>query len=500
MRWCLLLFVPLLCAQQVRVRQGVLEGGTQRGIRVFKGIPYAAPPIGALRWKRPQPPAPWTGMRDATQFSPACTQPGQIAPQSEDCLYLNVWTPETVHEAPVMFWIHGGGYLTGAGSIPLYDGAALANLGAVVVTINYRLGLFGFLAYPRLSRESPEQVSGNYGLLDQIAALHWVQANIAAFGGDPRNVTIFGESAGAGSVSSLLYSPQAKGLFRRAIAQSGALDDQLKDLRAPRGGIESAEHQGSELAAHWGCGGANALACMREMSGRLLVKMTHAISCLDCTQRDTFGPIVDGYVIPGQPHELLREGKIHRVDFLTGSNRGEGTIVIGPRPIPNVDGYRVWMAARFHEQSDKVLTAYRAESNDAVRMALRDVYTDSWYLCPSRSLAAAEKVSYVYEFSRVRPEMEMRTAHGSELPYVFNTLRPFRGVLEKTDLDLAGLMSAAWFRFAATGDPNGEGLPKWPRYDGSYLEFGDPISVQKDSNCEVWRFNGHTSGIPGGTF
>jgi para-nitrobenzyl esterase len=489
-----------LAAQQISARQGLIAGADRAGVRVFKGIPYAAPPLGELRWKPPQPAASWTGVRDATEFAPSCIQPGRIQPQSEDCLYLNVWTPEAARNAPVMVWIHGGGYLMGSGSVPLYDGSALARLGAIVVTINYRLGVLGFFAHPRLSRESREQVSGNYGLLDQIAALHWVAANIAAFGGDPRNVTVFGESAGAGSVSSLLFSPLAKGLFHRAIVESGALDDQLKELRVARGGIESAEHQGADLATRLGCGGANTLPCLREMSGGLLLKMTPSISCLDCTQRDTFGPIADGYVIPGQPHALLREGKLHRVDLLTGSNRGEGTIVIGPRPIPNVEGYRAWIAARFHEQSGNVLAVYPAESNDAVREALRDVYTDSWYLCPSRSLAQAEKVSYVYEFSRVRPGMEMRTAHGSELPYVFDTLRPFQGVLEETDRKLASLVSAAWVRFAAMGDPNGDGIPKWPRYDGSYLEFGDRITVKRDSPCEAWRFTGHTSGIPGGTF
>ncbi len=202
------------------------------------------------------------------------------------------------------------------------------------------------------------------------------------------------------------------------------------------------------------------------MSGRLLLKMSLAISCLECTQHNTFGPVADGYVIPGQPYELLRAGKINSTAVLTGSNRGEGTIVIGMRPVPNVAGYHAWMPARFKDQAGKVLTAYPAESDDAVRGALRDVYTDSWYLCPSRSLAAAEKTAYLYHFTRVRPGMETRTAHGSEIPYVFDTLRTAGGRMEEVDRMLAGLMSAAWYRFAAKGDPNGEGVPEWPRYSG----------------------------------
>lgn len=493
---------------EVRTHYGSVSGAETQGLRVFKGIPYATPPVGDLRWKRPLPPKPWTGVRPATEFAASCIQPSpRVQKQSEDCLYLNVWGLPSARNAPVMLWIHGGGYLGGSGSVPLYDGSSLARLGAVVVTINYRLGVFGFLAHPQLSRESPQHVSGNYGLLDQIAALQWVRENIAAFGGDPKNVTIFGESAGAGSVSCLLFSPLAKGLFHHAIAESGALDDQLKSLRNPVGGIESAEHQGSEVARMVGCGGAKTLDCLREMSERLLLKMLPpSVSCLECTQRDTFGPVMDGYVIPGQPYELLRAGKLNPATILTGSNRGEGTIVIGGRPVPDVAGYRVWMAARFQDHTGKVLATYPAESNDAVRAALRDVYTDSWYLCPSRSLAAAAKTSWLYQFTRVRPGTEMRTAHGSELPYVFDTLNTVPGRVEDIDRKLAALMSAAWYRFAAEGDPNGDGLPEWPRYDRKSevnMEFGVTVQLNhrlQASQCDMWSFTGHTSGIPGGIF
>jgi para-nitrobenzyl esterase len=497
--------IAALARSDVRTRYGIVAGSEDSGLRVFKGIPYATPPVGEQRWKAPQTPAAWTGTRQATAFSASCIQPGRVEPQSEDCLYLNIWSLASAHRAPVMVWIHGGGYLTGSGALPFYDGGALARLGAVVVTINYRLGVFGFFAHPQLSRESPRRVSGNYGLLDQIAALNWVRENIAEFGGDPQNVTIFGESAGAGSVSCLLFSPLAKGLFHRAIAESGALDDQLKDLRVTHGGIDSAEHQGAELAHQSACGGATVLSCLREMSGRLLLKMAPSISCLECTQHNTFGPIVDGYVIPGQPYDLLRAGKLNPAAILTGSNRGEGTIVIGVRPVPDVAGYHAWLAARFKDQAARVLAAYPAASDEAVRGALRDVYTDSWYLCPSRSLAAAAKTAYVYQFTRVRPGMEMRTAHGSEIPYVFDSLKTVGGRVEDVDRRLAHWMSAAWYRFAAKGDPN-EAEGEWPRYDRkseSYLELGEAIRAGRglqSSQCEAIGFPGHTSGIPGGNF
>jgi len=504
--WALWLITPAVAQTEIRIRYGLVSGTGESGLRIFRGIPYATPPVGELRWTRPRPPMPWQGTRPAVEFAASCIQPARVQPQSEDCLYLNIWTSQTMRNAPVMLWIHGGGYLTGSGSLPYYDGVSLARMGAVVVTFNYRLGVLGFLAHPQLSRESHDHVSGNYGLLDQIAALHWVSENIAAFGGDPGNVTIFGESAGAGSVSCLLFSPLAKGLFHRAIAESGALDDQLKDLRITRGGIESAERQGVTIARGMACAGSTALPCLRQMSGRLMLKMTPAISCLECTQRNTFGPVADGYVIPGQPYELLRAGKMNAATVMTGSNRHEGTIVIGLRPVPNVDGYRAWIAARFKDQAAKVLAAYPADSNEAVRTALRDVYTDSWYLCPSRALAATAKPAYLYRFSRVRPGMEMRTAHGSEIPYVFDTLRTSSGRLEEVDRSLAATMSQAWYRFAATGDPNGSGLPAWPSYDReseAHLEFGDTIQVRRafhSSQCEAIGFVGHTSGIPGGNF
>ena len=491
---------------EIPTRYGAVAGAVESDLRVFKGIPYAAPPLGNLRWKPPTPPKPWTATRPAVEFATSGVQPAHVQPQSEDCLYLNIWSLAAARNAPVMVWIHGGGYLNGSGAMPYYDGGPLAKMGAVVVTINYRLGVLGFLAHPQLSRESHDHVSGNYGLLDQIAALQWVRDNVAAFGGDPHNVTIFGESAGAGSVSCLLFSPLAKGLFIRAIAESGALDDQLRDLRNTQGGIEPAEHQGAELARQSGCTGAGALPCLREMSGRLLLNMASAMSCLECTQKNTFGPVADGYVIPGQPYQLLRSGKLNPAAVLTGSNRGEGTIVIGTRPVPNVAGYHAWMSARFKDQAPKVLAAYPARSDDAVRVALSDVYTDSWYLCPSRSLAAAEKSAYLYQFTRVRPGMESRTAHGTEIPYVFDTLKTAAGRVEDVDRTLAGLMSAAWYRFAAKGDPNGEGLPEWPLYDRkseAYLEFGEHVRVDRGleaSQCDAIGFVGHTSGIPGGNF
>ena len=498
-------FVPLL-GDEVATRYGTVAGIEDAGLRVFKGIPYATPPVGELRWKRPLPPKPWTGVRQAGEFGASCIQPARVEPQSEDCLYLNVWSPAGARNAPVMVWIHGGGYLNGSGSLPYYDGGALARLGAVVVTLNYRLGVLGFLAHPQLSKESPAHVSGNYGLLDQIAALEWVRENIAGIGGDAHNVTIFGESAGAGSVSCLLFSPLAKGLFHRAIAESGALDDQLKELHNSRGGIESAERQGTEVAGKMACSGSGALPCLRQMSGRLVLKMTPSFSCLECTQRNTFGPVADGYVIPGQPYALLRAGKLNPAAVLTGSNRGEGTIVFGQRPIPDTAGYQAWIGTRFKDQAAKVLAAYPAPSGDAVLAALRDVYTDSWYLCPSRSLAAAEKTAYLYQFTRVRPGMESRTAHGSEIPYVFSTLKTAGGRVEEIDRTLANLMTAAWYRFAAKGDPNGDGIPEWPRYDRKSdvnLEFGDVIRENRGlqaPQCDMWQFAGHTAGIPGGTF
>ncbi len=481
-----------------------LDAGQVRGVRaaagskalVFRGIPFARPPVGPLRWKPPQPAEAWEGVRDGSRFGPACLQPGggglRIGGEerSEDCLYLNVWTAAGKGDGlPVMVWIHGGSFSMGSGSNPIYDGRHFAEDGAVLVTVNYRLGPFGFFAHPALSAESPEHSSGNYGLLDQIAALKWVRKNIAAFGGDPGNVTVFGESAGGVSVGCLLASPLAKGLFQRAILESGVADGVKTPLRSGDGSAPSAEATGVEIADRLGVSepGSDApatAAALRAVPADKLLAAGHA-------RLGFFGkgsvlwPVVDDWVLPRPPGKILGAGQGHDVPVLLGTNADEGTLFLRSLPVEDPAGYRLLVHRYFADRSEQVLDLFPVDSVPEIRPAMARLLTVSAFLAPARRTArklAARNESpvWLYRFTRVGPgarKMHMGATHGAEIFYVFGNL--LKGSwTEDADFALSRIMHAAWLRFARTGDPNGEGLPRWPAFrrgEEAYLEIGDAV-------------------------
>ncbi|MGI5940010.1 MAG: carboxylesterase/lipase family protein [Thermoleophilia bacterium] len=485
---------------RVQVASGPITGVHEGKIWSFKGIPYAAPPVGDLRWRAPQPVEPWTDDRACTAFGPACPQPDQagvdylaVGPTSEDCLYLNVWSPAkaSTERLPVMVWIHGGSFETGAGSMAVYDATTLAGRGVVVVTINYRLGPLGFLAHPALSAEPAQGGSGNYGLLDQIAALHWVQKNIAAFGGDPQKVTVFGESAGAISILDLLVSPLADGLFQRAIVQSGILIDQGFGV-STNGTLKEAEVAGEALAGRLGVAGAGdvAAALRSKTPEELLTAVLPATNVLE--QGLHWKPVADGYVLPDLPTILWAEGRYQKVDLLIGSNRDEGNIFLqGLTGDPTA--YKGQMKKVFGAHVQEALTMYPVDGAQDISGAFSRMLTEVGFASSARfaarAMSAAEPATnaqppgvFLYQFSRVPFNNPLGAFHGVEIPYVFGNTELFAkmGTIEQTDRDLSAAMMDYWTRFAATGDPNGEGAVSWPRYDAQsdrHLEFGDSITV-----------------------
>ena len=479
----------------VKIDAGLINGvsGASAGSRVYAGIPFAAPPLGNLRWKPPQPVKPWEGVRDCSAFGPWCPQPKpmlgkELGKLSEDCLYLNVWTSAKNYEArlPVMFWIHGGGCTTGSGGSSYYNGEALAKQGVVVVTINYRLGPFGFFAHPLLSQESEHGVSGNYGLLDQIAALQWVQRNIARFGGDPNCVTIFGESAGSASVCRLMVSPLAKGLFHRAIAESGGAEGRDRHLKQDVGRVEAMEKIGQRIATKLGCDKAPyVLAELRAKSADELLSASDPAQGL-FGKGTKFGWIVDGWVLPDDPGALFAAGKQAPVPFIAGTNADEGTIFLQQLPGLHVMGYKLTVRTVFREQAPQYLALYPVTQDDQVRAALSRLTTIGAFVYPARADARAQaKIdakTFLYHFTRVPPYVRGRdygAFHSAEIGYVFGNLVPM-GTFEPLDKGLSRTMSACWVQFAKTGDPNGPGLPQWPAYDAvgdKYLEFGDQVKV-----------------------
>lgn len=480
--------------------KGVKEEGQGKELWVFKGIPYAAPPVGELRWKPPQPVAPWKEVRLCDSFGPSCPQPPQsgtfyleVGSTSEDCLYLNVWTPakSAKERLPVMVWIHGGSFETGSGSMQVYDGTNLAAKGVVVVTINYRLGPLGFLAHPALSAESAQGVSGNYGLLDQIAALQWVQRNIAAFGGDPARVTVFGESAGAISILDLLVSPLAQGLFSRAISESGILLDAGFGV-STTGALAEAEAAGERFAALLGIessGGAGASEVAAKLRAKTPEELVAAATKFDeeaglLQEGLTWKPVADGYVLPDLPTKLWAAGKQQPVPLLLGTTADEGNLFTSGVSM-SADEFKQRMKVIFGDYAEEALALYPiAESSDVASVFSR-MLTEMGFASTARFAArmmSAVAPTYLYQFTRVPFGNPLGAFHGVEIPYVFGNLDMFSllGTIEQRDRDLSATIMGYWTRFATAGDPNGEDAPTWPRYDpGSdqHLELGDSVKV-----------------------
>ena len=490
----------------VRVTGGAIRGAVSAldaGVVAFKGIPYAAPPAGELRWRPPRPVVAWEGVRDASGSGPICVQNGgRDVPQDEDCLFLNVWAPrETSAPRPVLFWIHGGGYTGGSGSTALYDGTRLAADGAVVVTINYRLNVFGFLAHPALSAESPHGASGNYGLLDVVAALEWVRDNVALFGGDPDRVTIFGESAGGGAVMSVMLIPAAEGLFHRAIAQSNWINGWDRPLAAPARGWEAAEAQGLRVAAALGIAAdaEDPLAAMRAASAADVLAASNADAGSPFLRTgNVWAPNVDGRVVPDDPLAMYRAGRQHRVPLLTGLNGNEGSLMTRGMDVADAAAFEDHVRSVYPALADEMLAHYDASSPAAARAAIDKVIHDLYFAGPVRahaeSQAAAGAPTWLYHFTHVPPTpwgAELGSHHAAELVYVFGTptrreaggerplgLTPV-GDYTDTDTALSATMRAYWVQFAATGDPNREGLPAWPAFDPEtdrHLELSSAIA------------------------
>jgi para-nitrobenzyl esterase len=484
---------------EVRIDSGKLRGlilGAGKDVHAYKGIPYAAPPVGENRWKPPQPVQAWSGVRDCFAFGAACPQKmlpllagipemALHVPTSEDCLYLNVWTPAkpASGKLPVLYWIHGGGFVLGAGSQPLYDGEGLTRLGCVVVSVNYRVGLFGFLAHPALSREAANKVSGNYGLLDQIEGLRWVQRNIAAFGGDPERVTIFGESAGGISVLCLMAAPQTAGLYHAAVAQSATAMD-LPLLRETQGGREGGEQIGQRLLAAAGVDASTDARQLRQLSVETLLRAGPTMASGEPVHLGPrslpLGPIVDGQLIPEEPVQLFAGGREVKVPLIIGSTRDEMSLLLLGQKMPlDVAAYHKQLREQFGDQAEAVAKAYPAASAQQVRAAVVQLTTDISFGRETRMFArahaAAGHKTYRYVFSRgIRRGFlaGLGAHHGVDVGYLFQRLT------EASDVAVGRTMGRYWIQFAAAGDPNGPDLPPWPAYrPGSeeMIEFADGV-------------------------
>jgi para-nitrobenzyl esterase len=442
-------------AQVVQVQSGSLKGVTAGDVVSFKGIPYAAPPVGPLRWRAPQPVAPWTDVRAADKLGAICMQkidahdngvgPG---PASEDCLTLNVYAPAAQAAAPrpVMVWIHGGGFVNGSATAALYDGSALARQGVVVVTVNYRLGRFGFFAHPALTAEQQGQAVANYGLMDQIAALEWVKRNIGAFGGDPANVTIFGESAGGMAVNRLMMIHEAWGLFAKAIVESGVGWEKSQTLA-------EAEAAGGAFATKIGAG--SDAASLRAIPADKIV----AAGDPDVLKGEL--PILDGKLLTENPAEAFAAGRVARVPYLVGSNSLEF-------PNPGAAMIRPKIVHMNPEQSAAAVKAYGGQDAFDAHIVSDVIFGE-----PARWLAGQTAKrgmpTYLYRFSVVSAKapkgLQGGAVHASDRQYVFKTLNASPWPTDARDAGLADTISAYWVAFAKTGDPNGEGRPSWPRYD-----------------------------------
>jgi len=467
----MMLVACLAAAQQpqpVKVDGGLLQGVAEDGLTVYKGIPFAAPPIGDLRWKAPQPAAKWAGVRMADKFAPGAIQ-GINPPsgKSEDCLYLNVWSPakSSKEKIPVLVWIYGGGFGFGYTSDPMYSGEKLAKKGVVLVSIAYRVGQLGFLAHPALSAENPHHVSGNYGLLDMIAGLEWVKKNIEAFGGDPNKVTIFGESAGGIAVSMLCASPLAKGLFQGAISESGGSFGPARLTTYPGENLKylkDAEKSGERYADS---ARVSSIAALRKIDAdKLPAGRGLGMSW----------PIIDGYVIPDDQHNLYETGKYNDVPILVGYNSDEGASFSPPK---TSEDYIAAVHKRYGKFADALIQAYPAGSSTVPKTA-RDLSRDAafgwqtWSWATLQANTGKSKVFYYYfdqhpDYPDTSKRFGYGSPHGQEVAYVFQHLNATDPQITKTDFDISDAMSTYWTNFAKFSDPNGNGMPAWPAFNNT---------------------------------
>lgn len=472
----------------VSTTDGKIQGTTNadKTIRIFKGIPFAAAPIGDLRWKAPQPVKKWTGVKKTTTFSasPIQNKPepvfcwteefiAQPEPLSEDCLYLNVWTnTKSVKEKQAVFvWIYGGGLSSGSANCAIYDGEEMAKKGVVFVSMNYRVGVFGFMAHPELSKESGKNASGNYGFLDQIAALKWVQKNIAAFGGDPNNVTIAGQSAGAFSVTAMIASPLAKGLFHKAIPQSGGLLSKMLSQD-----LAKSEELGVNFMKK---ANANNLVELRSKSADELQKLSN-----DQTL-GRFGVTLDGYVLPTDMLGYFKKGMHNQTPLLAGWVTGDGSFLGNPKM--TVEDYKKEAQTKYGDKADEFLSIFPASTEDEVKAAKQKVTLIGFAGMPAHLLASFNtKPSYMYQFSHVSPDKpnfpNFGAFHTSEVPYTLHTLHTWIRTWQQMDRDLENTISSYWVNFAKTGNPNGANLPEWKTYNkqtGNIMELGDKVELKE---------------------
>jgi para-nitrobenzyl esterase len=483
-----ILFLSGLCiAQQpepVKVEEGLLQGTLEDGLSVYRGIPFAAPPVGELRWRAPQPSSKWEGVKQVTNFAPAPMQGGNPpSGKSEDCLYLNIWTPakSADEKIPVLIWIYGGGFNFGATSEAVYSGDKLAKKGVVLVSIAYRVGQLGFLVHPELSAESPNHTSGNYGLLDMIAGLQWVQKNISAFGGNPNKVTIFGESVGGIAISMLSVSPLAEGLFHGAISQSGGSFGPPRPTTYPGENLKrlhDAERDGEAYAKN---AGFSSITELRKVDADKLPPV-----------RGLAWPIIDGWVIPDDQYKLYEAGKFNDTPILAGYNSDEGASFTRAK---NPEEYIAGVKERYGKFAEDLLKAYPVESNKVPKTA-RDLARDAafgWHTWSWARLQAEKGKSNAYcyyfdqhpDYPSDSPMAGYGSPHGQDVAYVFQHLDPSNSQTTKEDLQIAEAMGTYWTNFAKYGHPNSEGVPEWP-----------PFS---DDNPVVMYFNKtpYTGPVPG---
>jgi para-nitrobenzyl esterase len=508
------------CTEPVETAYGPVAGKSEPGVAAcaYKGIPYAAPPVGNLRFRPPEHPPRHNQVLMADMFKPWCVQPIERGfltasdPEtqiSEDCLYLNIWRPEKSGTFPVMFWIHGGGLETGGGAAPMYRGERLSSKeGVVVVTINYRLEVLGFMAHPALSAEDAHHTSGNYGLLDQIAALEWVRENISGFGGDPDNITIFGESAGGWSVCNMLVSPLAKGLFHKAIIQSGGCDTTKS--------LEDGYADGQDFAQSLGCSGHDVLSCLRSKSAAEILSAQEAAqkgSLLDLESMLKYPwiPKVDRRVLKETPIDALREGRFNQVPLMVGSTRDEVKIFtvawpgirLAPAPLVSMVLKGIWGEDMLSDLERLYPYAnYRRPADAAI-----DSIGDAALACKCYDAAQAVALyqpTYYYRFDydrHIAPHM-FGAGHALEIPFIFNTFdQPemnafFNRYYIRKAKDLSEVMMKYWANFARTGNPNGPGMMNWPTYDPEQrmrMYFDLTMNVRPTDNverCEFWKQQG----------